>query len=44
MAAFYGALVRGRSAAAALRDAQVATRATHRHPAFWAAFTLWGGW
>lgn len=44
MAAFYGALVRGDTAAASLRQAQVATRAHHAHPAFWAAFSLWGGW
>ena len=44
MARFYAALVRGQSAAAALRGAQVATACDHPHPHFWAAFTLYGGW
>ena len=44
MARFYGALVAGQTAAAALRSAQLATAADHPHPCFWAAFTLYGGW
>ena len=44
MARFYGALVAGQSAAAALRSAQAATARDHPHPYFWAAFTLYGGW
>lgn len=42
MERFYGALAaRGKSAA--LREAVLATRARHPHPAFWSAFNLTGG-
>jgi len=44
MSAFYGALAEGSAPAAALRRAQAVIRAAHPHPAFWAAFALWGGW
>ena len=44
MAGFHQALAAGSSPAAALRQAQQASRATHPHPYFWAAFTLYGGW
>ncbi len=44
MALFYAALVRGDGAAGALQAAQRGLRAEHAHPAFWAAFTLYGGW
>ena len=44
MSAFYGALGSGLTPAAALVLAQDATRSTHPHPCFWAAFTLHGGW
>ena len=44
MDTFYRALVQGETAAASLRAAQAATRRTHPHPSFWAAFTLYGGW
>ncbi len=44
MAHFYAALAKDMSAAAALREAQVAIRREHAHPYFWAAFTLFGGW
>ena len=43
MAVFYGALVRGDGAAAALRMAQRETARTHPHPFCWAAFVLHGG-
>ncbi len=41
---FYDALHSGRSAADALRQAQLRCRASHAHPFYWAAFTLSGGW
>jgi tetratricopeptide (TPR) repeat protein len=41
---FYGALARGQSAAAALRQAQSAVRQEHPHPFHWAPFVLHGGW
>ncbi|HEX6362459.1 MAG TPA: CHAT domain-containing protein, partial [Albitalea sp.] len=44
MAAFYGALRRGDAPAAALRSAQLEVMREHRHPFYWAAFTLHGGW
>ena len=44
MARFYQALTAGAAPAAALRQAQLATRRLHPHPYFWAAFTLYGGW
>lgn len=44
MASFYRALTAGAAPAAALRQAQLATRRLHAHPYFWAAFTLYGGW
>ena len=44
MARFYQALTAGAGPAAALRQAQLATRRLHAHPYFWAAFTLYGGW
>ncbi len=44
MTRFYAELLRGHSAAAALRMAQADTACNHPHPHFWAAFTLYGGW
>ena len=44
MAHFYPALRQGQSSAEALRTARMALRATHPHPGFWGAFTLFGGW
>ena len=44
MARFYQGLTAGTAPAAALRQAQLATRRLHAHPYFWAAFTLYGGW
>ncbi len=41
---FYAALREGRSAAQALRDAQLRRRAEQPHPFFWSAFALHGGW
>lgn len=43
MAAFYGQLKAGKPKAAALRDAQLALRAQHPHPFFWAAFQITAG-
>jgi CHAT domain-containing protein len=42
MERFYAAIRAGRNKAAALRQAQLATRARFRHPALWAAFALVG--
>ena len=42
MRAFYGQWAGGRSKAAALRLAQLATRDAYPAPAKWAAFALWG--
>ncbi|MHC4849098.1 MAG: CHAT domain-containing protein, partial [Planctomycetota bacterium] len=44
MGAFYAAWKKGKPPAAALREAQVHVRAQKqwRHPAFWAAWQLWG--
>ena len=44
MASFYRALTAGAAPAAALRQAQLATRQAHAHPYFWAAFALYDGW
>lgn len=44
MAAFYAALRAGQPCAAALQQAQAALRATHPHPFYWSAFSLYGGW
>ncbi len=44
MAAFYGQLVQGQPPSVALQTAQLQMRATQPHPAFWAPFTLHGGW
>lgn len=44
MADFHAGLRLGRNPAAALRHAQLAVRARHAHPFYWAAFTLTGGW
>ena len=44
MACFYRALTAGAAPAAALQQAQLATRQAHAHPYFWAAFALYGGW
>ncbi len=42
MEEFYRGLTNGKSAAEALRDAQLAIRETHSDPRYWAAFTLHG--
>lgn len=44
MSEFYRALIAGAQPAAALQQAQAAVMAKHPHPAFWAAFALYGGW
>ncbi len=44
MKRFHAALAGGQGPAAALRQAQAATRAEQPHPYFWAAFTVHGGW
>jgi tetratricopeptide (TPR) repeat protein len=44
MESFYGSLRRGESAAAAVRQAQAATREAFPHPYHWAAFSLVGRW
>ncbi len=44
MIAFYGALNRGASAGAAMREAQLAVRELEAHPYYWASFALVGGW
>lgn len=44
MARFYTALAAGKTPAAALAHAQAQVRQDHPHPAFWAAFSLHGGW
>jgi CHAT domain-containing protein len=44
MADFHAGLRTGLNPAAALRRAQLALRARHEHPFYWAAFTLTGGW
>jgi CHAT domain-containing protein/Tfp pilus assembly protein PilF len=42
MEELYRGLTQGKSAAEALRDAQLTVRETHPHPRYWAAFTLHG--
>jgi tetratricopeptide (TPR) repeat protein len=44
MTRFHVALAGGQGPAAALRQAQAATRSEQPHPYFWAAFTVHGGW
>ncbi len=44
MSRFYGALALGDGPAAALREAQAATRRENPHPHFWGAFSVHGGW
>ncbi len=44
MAAFYRSLRDGNAPSIALRAAQLDVMATHPHPFYWAAFTLYGGW
>jgi CHAT domain-containing protein len=42
MAAWYAQLRQGKDRAAALRAAQLAIKATHSHPFYWAPFVLVG--
>lgn len=42
MVAFYEYLQKGRSPAAALREAQLAQKGNTPHPYYWAGFALWG--
>ncbi len=44
MSDLYAALRRGEPPAAALRQAQLATRRRHAHPFYWASFSLMGRW
>jgi len=44
MQAFHAALREGQAPADALRTARQRLRATHPHPAHWAAFVVYGGW
>jgi CHAT domain-containing protein len=44
MRSFHAALAGGCSPAVALQQAQAHTRLLHPHPAYWAAFTVFGGW
>ena len=41
---FYAGLQRGQSPAAALQQAQLASRRRHAHPFYWASFSVMGGW
>jgi CHAT domain-containing protein len=44
MRSFHAALAVGCSPSVALQQAQAHTRVLHPHPAYWAAFTVFGGW
>jgi CHAT domain-containing protein len=44
MTTFYRELISGANPARALQEAQATIRATHPHPFYWGAFSLFGGW
>jgi CHAT domain-containing protein len=43
MTDFYNRIKAGTNKAVALRESQLATRSSHPHPFFWAAFQITGG-